>query len=93
MWNLLPLDGYLEGPTPWDLAFHLAVWGDVLERFSIEQLRAADWLIFGRVTYEGMAAYWRTAQGEVAEPEQPRWQRRNLRGGDHAGELREGRRA
>jgi len=24
-------------------------------------------LLFGRVTYEGMAAYWKTAQGEVAE--------------------------
>jgi dihydrofolate reductase len=33
---------------------------------SIEQLRVADMLLFGRVTYEGMAAYWKTAQGEVA---------------------------
>jgi dihydrofolate reductase len=39
--------------------------GEELERMSIEQLRAADMLLFGRVTYEGMAAYWKTAQGEV----------------------------
>jgi dihydrofolate reductase len=31
------------------------------------QLRKADRLIFGRVTYEGMAAYWKTAQGEIAD--------------------------
>jgi len=41
-------------------------WGEELERMSIEQLRAADMLLFGRVTYEGMAAYWKTAQVEVA---------------------------
>jgi dihydrofolate reductase len=33
---------------------------------SIEQLGTADMLLFGRVTYEGMAAYWKTEQGEVA---------------------------
>jgi dihydrofolate reductase len=37
------------------------------ERLSIEQLRSADRLLFGRVTYEGMAAYWETATGEVAD--------------------------
>jgi hypothetical protein len=26
------------------------------------QVRAADMLLFGRVTYEGMAAHWKTAQ-------------------------------
>jgi dihydrofolate reductase len=38
-----------------------------LEEFSIEQLRRADALVFGRVTYEGMEAYWQTAKGEVAD--------------------------
>lgn len=67
MWNLVTLDGYFEGAKPWDLAFHQTVWGEELERLSIEQLRSADRLIFGRATYEGMAAYWQTAQGEVAD--------------------------
>jgi len=40
--------------------------GDELEAFALEQLRSADMLWFGRVTYEGMAKYWQTAQGEVA---------------------------
>ena len=67
MWNLITLDGYFEGAKPWDLAFHHTVWGEELERLSIEQLRGADRLIFGRATYEGMAAHWQTAQGEVAD--------------------------
>jgi dihydrofolate reductase len=67
MWNLLTLDGFFEGPKSWDLDFHQSVWGDELERLSIEQLRSADRLLFGRVTYEGMAAYWQTAKGEVAD--------------------------
>ena len=67
MWNLITLDGYFEGTKNWDLDWHEYVWGEELERFSIEQLRSADLLLFGRVTYEGMAAYWSTAQGEVAD--------------------------
>jgi dihydrofolate reductase len=66
MWNLLTLDGFFEGSKSWDLDFHQSVWGDELERLSIEQLGSAERLLFGRVTYEGMAAYWQTATGEVA---------------------------
>jgi dihydrofolate reductase len=66
MWNLVTLDGFFEGDKSWDLGFHQSVWGDQLERLSIEQLESADGLLFGRVTYEGMAAYWQTAKGEVA---------------------------
>lgn len=67
MWNLITLDGFFEGAKPWDLDFHLTVWGEELERLSLEQLGAADRLIFGRRTYEGMAAYWQTETGEVAD--------------------------
>ena len=67
MWNLLSLDGLFEGAKSWDLDFHQSVWGDELERLSLEQLNSADGLLFGRVTYEGMAAYWQTATGEVAK--------------------------
>jgi len=67
MWNLVTLDGFFEGAKSWDLAFHETVWGDELERISIDQLRGADCLLFGRTTYEGMAAYWAKATGTVAE--------------------------
>src|SRR5258708_31392188 len=66
MWNLMTLDGYFDGAENWALDWHQYAWGEELERMSIEQLRAEDMLLFGRVTYEGMAAYWKTAQGEVA---------------------------
>src|SRR5690606_40107250 len=42
-------------------------WGPDLQKLSLEQLRSADYLIFGRVTYEGMAAHWKTAKGENNE--------------------------
>src|SRR3989338_5026338 len=67
MWNLITLDGYFEGEKNWDLDFHELVWGKELEQFSIEQLKSADMLVFGGVTYEGMAKYWTTAQGEIGE--------------------------
>ena len=67
MWNIITLDGYFEGNHNWDLPFHNVIWGHELERLSIEQLHSADYLVFGRVTYEGMAAYWTKAEGEIAD--------------------------
>ena len=67
MWNLMTLDGYFEGKQNWDLEFHNTVWGKDLEQLSIEQLHSADYLVFGRVTYEGMAAHWKKEKGEIAE--------------------------
>ena len=52
MWNVVTLDGYFEGTEPWDLNFHTSVYGDELERFSIEQLDSAEAVIYGRVTYK-----------------------------------------
>jgi dihydrofolate reductase len=66
MWNLITLDGCFEGEKSWDLSFHERVWGPELKQLSIEQLRSADCLVFGRVTYQGMASHWQTAEGEVA---------------------------
>jgi len=66
MWNLMTLDGYFDGAENWALDWHQYAWGEELEKMWIEQLSVADMLLFGRVTYEGMAAYWKTAQGEVA---------------------------
>lgn len=67
MWNLITLDGCFEGEKSWDLPWHDTAWGADLEKLSIEQLEAADALLFGRVTYEGMAAYWQTAKGRIAD--------------------------
>ncbi|MFW9856648.1 MAG: dihydrofolate reductase family protein [Candidatus Thorarchaeota archaeon] len=67
MWNLITLDGYFQGKEDWDLSFHDLVWGKELEEFSIEQLKSADMIIFGLTTYQGMAAHWQDAEGEVAD--------------------------
>jgi dihydrofolate reductase len=69
MWNVITLDGYFEGNQNWDLSFHNLIWGQELEKLSIEQLQSADYLVFGRVTYEGMAAYWTKAEAETAKQE------------------------
>ncbi len=66
-WNMVSLDGYFEGAMSWEIDWFQPLFNDELQKFSIEQLRRADALLFGRVTYEGMAAYWQTASGEVAE--------------------------
>lgn len=67
MWNVITLDGCFEGDQAWDLSFHEAIWGPELEKISIEQLLDADYLVFGRFTYEGMAEYWSKAEGEIAD--------------------------
>ncbi len=66
MWNLVTLDGFFDGASSWDLGWHEYAWCDELERFSLEQLRSAERLLFGRVTYEGMAAYWPSEVGEIS---------------------------
>jgi dihydrofolate reductase len=65
-WNMLSLDGYFEGAKSWEIGWFHGFFSQELAQFSIEQLRRADALVFGRVTYEGMAAYWQTAKGEDA---------------------------
>lgn len=68
MWNIITLDGYFEGNQNWELSFHESIWGQELEKLSIEQLNSAECLVFGRVTYEGMAAHWTQAiKGDIAE--------------------------
>jgi dihydrofolate reductase len=68
MWNVVTLDGYFEGKMGWDLDFHQLVWGEELERFSIEQLDTASGLVFGKNTYVGMAEYWqKEKEGEVGK--------------------------
>lgn len=67
VWNVMALDGYFEGRTPWDLGFHETVWGDELEAFSLEQGQEISTLLFGRRTYDGMAGHWTKETGAVAD--------------------------
>ncbi|HET8579523.1 MAG TPA: dihydrofolate reductase family protein [Nitrospiraceae bacterium] len=67
MWNMMTLDGFFEGPKSWEIDWHEYVWGKELEQFSLEQSKSIGALLFGRVTYQGMAAYWTSATGETAD--------------------------
>lgn len=67
MWNLITIDGFFEGKKKWELDWHEYAWGEELEQLSLKQLKSADMLIFGSVTYTGMANYWPTAEGELEE--------------------------
>ncbi|GLH81640.1 riboflavin biosynthesis protein RibD [Bradyrhizobium sp. SSBR45G] len=66
LWNMMTLDGMVAGENG-DISWHEDVWGDELERFSEAQLHEAGGLVFGRVTYDLMAGYWRGASGVIAE--------------------------
>ncbi len=67
MFNLISLDGFFEGGKKWDLGWHHV--DAEFNQFAIDQLDKADGLIFGRVTYEGMAAYWSTEGAIKDDPE------------------------
>ncbi len=67
VWELITLDGYFEGTLGGDLAFHQIVWGPELEALSNEQLGSVGTLLFGRVTYQGMASFWPSQKGEIAD--------------------------
>ncbi len=67
MWNMVTLDGYFEGAKSWEIDWHEYVWGEELEQLSIEQSRSAGMLLFGRVTYQGMAGYWSSQKGDIAD--------------------------
>ena len=66
MWNLITLDGIFEGEKSWDVRWHQRALGPEFHQFAIEQLKTAEMLLFGRVTYEGMAAFWSTEKNEIA---------------------------
>jgi dihydrofolate reductase len=66
MFNLITVDGYFEGPNKWDISWHQV--DSEFNEFSIEQLNKAGGLIFGRVTYQGMASYWPTPTALQNDP-------------------------
>ncbi len=66
MFNLISLDGYFEGANKWDIGWHQV--DHEFNQFAIQQLQQADGLIFGRITYQGMASYWPTPNANQDDP-------------------------
>jgi dihydrofolate reductase len=66
LFNMTTLDGYFEGLHQ-DISWHNV--DDEFNQFAIEQLKQVDTLLFGRVTYQGMASYWPTELAIKDDPE------------------------
>ncbi len=64
--EMMSLDGFLAEP---DDEIDWFVWSREMERYDTDSLRGIDTLLFGRVTYEGTARYWTTAQPKDNDPE------------------------
>jgi len=65
LFMMVTLDGFFEGPD------HEIDWHNVDEEFNefaIDQLNEVDALLFGRVTYQGMASYWPTPFAKEDDP-------------------------
>jgi dihydrofolate reductase len=60
------VDGYYEGPNQ---EFDWPVVDDEFNAFALEQLDEVDTLLFGRATYQVMAAYWPTPAAQQDDPE------------------------
>ncbi|WP_112811755.1 dihydrofolate reductase family protein [Ensifer sp.] len=63
MWDMVSVDGFFEAPGH-DISWF--VFEDELAAYIGETQREGDTLLFGRVTYEMMASYWPSAEGEIA---------------------------
>jgi dihydrofolate reductase len=58
---MVTVDGFFDGAKKWEIDWHNvdAEFND----FAIAQLDATGMLLFGRVTYQGMASYWTSPDG------------------------------
>jgi len=50
----------------WDVDWHEV--DEEFDRFAVDQLNAVETILFGRVTYEGMAGFWPTPEAIAADP-------------------------
>ena len=57
--ELVSLDGVIESPEEWAFAYS----NDEMEEANAAGMAASDALLLGRVTYEGLAAFWPNQPG------------------------------
>jgi hypothetical protein len=65
LFNMATLDGFFAGPNG-EIDWHHV--DEEFNEFAMAQLNAADGLLFGRVTYQGMASYWPTNMARMNDP-------------------------
>jgi len=66
LFNLVSIDGYFAAPGG-ELDWHNV--DEEFQLFAIEQLDSAAALLFGRVTYQLMAAFWPSPEALKADPQ------------------------
>jgi len=63
--NLITLDGFFEGSQQ-DIGWHNV--DEEFNEFAVEQLSTIGVILFGRVTYQGMASFWPTPFAIKSDP-------------------------
>ncbi|WP_262712734.1 dihydrofolate reductase family protein [Flavobacterium alkalisoli] len=64
-------DGFLSGPNC-ELDWHFNTWTTEMAECLAEELKKADSVIFGRITYNAMAAYWSAKGIDLTGPVEDR---------------------
>jgi dihydrofolate reductase len=65
LFNMVTLEGFFSGLNG-EIDWHHT--DDEFDHFAAEQLSSVDTLLFGRITYEGMASYWTTEAALINDP-------------------------
>lgn len=63
----ITLDGFIAGPNC-ELDWHFSYWNEDMSKTACEELQKADTILFGRKTYLGMSAYWKTVYANHMVP-------------------------
>ena len=62
--EFVTLDGVMESPEKWQLGEGMQFFSDDMAKYSLDQVKSADSLLLGRVTYELFAGAWPSIQDE-----------------------------
>src|SRR5215210_6575882 len=58
-WEIVSLDGVMESPEEWAFSYS----NDEMNEANASGMAASDALLLGRITYEGLAAFWPNQPG------------------------------
>lgn len=64
----ITLDGFMAGLNS-ELDWHFNFWNEEMAEFACEQLRKADAILLGRITYNAMAKYWGSVTMDSSYPQ------------------------
>lgn len=65
----ITIDGFMAGPNC-ELDWHFSYWNEEMAECATEQLRKADTILLGRVTYKAMSKYWPSVALDPCSPRQ-----------------------